>query len=232
LGRFNLRFRGDESQEVRKGVARRWALLALVLLALIIVPFVLLEEPILRWTNGLLAGRSQGLAATAVVLLLALDVLLPIPSSLVSTASGALLGLVPGTLVSTLGMTAGCLLGHLLGKGVGTRAASKSVGDAELARVRSIWRRHGDWTLVLLRAVPVLAEASVVFAGMAGMPLGRFLLITAASNACISAAYASAGAYALEARSFALAFGAAILLPFIGIMVAKRVSRGTEGTAR
>jgi 3-dehydroquinate synthase len=78
---------------------------------------------------------------------------------------------------------------------------------------------------VLLRGVPVLAEGSVIFAGLAGMPIGRFLLITSTANLCISAAYAGAGAYALGAGSFAAALAAAILLPGLGLYATGRLTR-------
>jgi uncharacterized membrane protein YdjX (TVP38/TMEM64 family) len=200
---------------------RRWTAPALILLALILVPFALFEESLTRWARELIAAPGPWSGSTLAGLL-ALDILLPVPSSMVSTASGALLGFWGGLAASTLGMTAGCLLGYGAGRGVRLGAVRRLVGEAEMERVRGIWERHGAWTLVILRAVPVMAEASVVFAGLAGMPVGRFLLITAVSNLCISAAYAAAGAFALGAGSFFLAFAAAVLVPLIATLAAKR----------
>jgi uncharacterized membrane protein YdjX (TVP38/TMEM64 family) len=203
-------------------VRLRWALLAVLLLALILVPFTLFEESLTRWAHALLRPENRPWAAGAVALLLTLDVLLPIPSSMVSTAAGSLLGFWGGMLASTAGMTVGSFIGYGLGRVFGPEAVSRFVGEEELARVSRAWERHGDWAVVLFRAVPVLAEASVVLAGMARMPVARFLLWTAAANLCVSAVYAAASAYAVTGGTFLLAFAAAVLLPFAAILFAKR----------
>jgi uncharacterized membrane protein YdjX (TVP38/TMEM64 family) len=145
--------------------------------------------------------------------LLALDVLLPVPSSLVSTAAGAMLGFWGGVASSWLGMTAGCLLGYWLG----TRAPL----SADMERVARARNRYGDLALVLFRAVPVLAEASVLFAGFTRMPRARFLRVTALSNLGISAAYAGAAVYSARKESFLLAFGGAMAIPAAGLLVAR-----------
>ena len=60
----------------------------------------------------------------------------------------------------------------------------------------------------------MIAETSVVFAGMSKMPLPQFLLIASLSNLGISLAYAGIGAYSLSSNSFLLAFLASIAVPF------------------
>jgi len=192
----------------------RWTLLSAILLAFILVPFALFEPQITAWTERFLdSGQSKPMVAAVLAALLAADVLLPIPSSLVSTAAGYLLGLIPATLVSWAGMTAGCGLGYLAGSWAGGASAGRFVKESDLARVAAARERYGNWSLVLSRAVPVLAEASVIFAGFTRMPAARFFVITAPANLGISVAYAAIGAYALDASSFLLAFAGAILLP-------------------
>ena len=51
------------------------------------------------------------------------------------------------------------------------------------------------WWLLLLRPVPVLAEASVLFAGIARLPPGRAALELLMGNAVVSAVYAGVGAW-------------------------------------
>ena len=149
----------------------RWALLSLLALAAILIPFVLWEAEISGWANRFLAGEaSRGAVALVLGGLLASDVLLPVPSSLVSTTAGYLLGLAPGAAVSWLGMTAGALVGYFLGTRPARALTQRLVGEDELQRAQRIHERYGDWALIASRSVPVLAEASVVFAGVAGMP--------------------------------------------------------------
>lgn len=204
---------------------RRWILLGIGLLLVILVPFFLAEEPIARWTGQIIrSGDSRGVIGASLAALLALDIVLPVPSTVVSTACGALLGLGPGALASWAGMTAGCLVGYALGSRAGRGAARRLVGAAELTRVSTASARWGDGMILLFRAVPVLAEASVIFAGMTGMPFRRFLLLTAASNGGISLVYAAVGALSAKAESFLLAFVGAILVPLIAMTAARRFS--------
>lgn len=193
-----------------------------VLLAAILIPFFLYEEPINAWVQGFLKQEDAPWLVSAILAgLLAADLVLPIPSSVLSTAAGYLLGLWTGSFVTWTGMTLGCLIGYGLGATAGRKLTRRIAGDDELERASHAQSRFGDWTIVIFRAVPVLAEASVLFAGIAGMPVRRFLLLTTLSNAGIALAYAAVGAYALEAGSFLLAFGGAVVLPGVVMLAAR-----------
>jgi len=63
-----------------------------------------------------------------------------------------------------------------------------------MQRATRLSHKYGTSALIVSRAVPVLAEASVVCAGVTRMPLSRFLIVTTLSNMAISAAYAAIGA--------------------------------------
>jgi uncharacterized membrane protein YdjX (TVP38/TMEM64 family) len=195
--------------------AVRWAVLAAVLLALILVPFAVAGTYMDAWSVARLqslAGRPAVVAAL-VVALLAADVLIPVPSSVVATLAGALLGFAGGLLANLLGMGAGCVAAYAIGRWAGAPAAGRIVGAGQVARLHALARHHGDWSLVLARPVPVLAEASTLLAGAAGMPFGRFMAVTTAANLGIAAAYAAIGAFAASMQSFLLAFAGAILVP-------------------
>ena len=194
---------------------RRWLVLSVLALALILVPFFLFGERIERATARFVESAPAWWATASVLSgLLALDVVLPVPSSLVSTAAGALLGFWGGLAASWTGMSAGCLLGYWLG----TRVPPSPGMD----RARAARDRYGDWVLVLCRAVPVLAEASVLFAGFTRMPRARFFWITALSNLGISLAYVGAAAYSARQESFLLAFAGAIVVPAVGLALTWR----------
>jgi 3-dehydroquinate synthase len=67
-----------------------------------------------------------------------------------------------------------------------------------------------------------LAEASVILAGVIGAPRRRFLALTSASNLGIAMVYAAVGAFAMEVQSFLLAFVAALALPALTMLIARR----------
>src|SRR5579863_10266419 len=81
--------------------------------------------------------------AALTVGLLATDIVLPIPSSLVSTAAGAELGAIGGTLASWLGMTAGAVFGFYLSKRWGRPIARRFSSDDDLARMDHLADRYG-----------------------------------------------------------------------------------------
>ncbi|WP_437659192.1 TVP38/TMEM64 family protein [Sorangium sp. So ce1182] len=203
-----------------------WAVFSGLLLAAILVPFFLFADRLEAAARGLLASPPSG-AATALVLggLLAGDVVLPVPSSFVSTAAGGLLGFWRGTAVSWAGMTAGAALGYWLGARAGAPALKRMVGDAELARLNGAAARHGVWFLLLFRGVPVLSEASVIFAGAGRMPRGAFFTVTALANLGISATYAAVGASAARLTSVLLLVAGVVLLPGLAMLLVRLPER-------
>ena len=208
----------------------RWAVLWVILITIVLLPFVLFGEQFEAFGKQITqSDTSRWLVAGAVFSLLALDVFLPVPSSIVSTGAGVLLGFGVGTTVVWSGMMAGSLLGYAVGAR-GSGAARKLVGADGIARAADLVKRYGDLTIVLCRPVPVLAEASVVFAGLVRANYGRFLRLTVTSNLGIAAGYAAVGAYSrrLDTYSFLIAFLGALLLPGIFILI----SRATFGRER
>lgn len=212
------------SSEILRGMtpAACWAAVLAVTLILILVPFLIFEDALTEFGTGLLQSEARRpLLAVVVAALLASDVLLPVPSSLVSSFAGHLLGFGIGLLAVWSGMMLGCLVGYWIGAFGGAPLVRKLVGEHELARAQGLAARYGSYGLVVARAVPVLAEASVVFAGVARFRFDRFLLATGLSNLGIAAAYAAIGAYSYDVNSFLWAFAGAVLLPAAGMAIAR-----------
>lgn len=191
--------------------------LSLALFAvLVIVSFLLFEEPMQR----LLASLGQQPAdpvralnlAVLVIALLALDVVLPVPSSMVSLLAVAVLGAVGGYLVIFIGLCLGSLLGYWLGAGY-FRIASGLLDIEDWRKAGRLANRLNTWSLICLRGVPVLAETSVLAAGMQRYPLRRFLVITTLANAGLAAVYSALGSFVAEDQVLLLAVMASMLLP-------------------
>jgi uncharacterized membrane protein YdjX (TVP38/TMEM64 family) len=199
----------------------RWALLWGLLVGLVLIPFFLFEDQFNVLAARMTAdGSSRSAAAAGIFALLALDVFLPVPSSIVATAAGVLLGLTTGAAVVWAGMMAGCLLGYIVGVRA-TGAARWIVGSDNLSRAEGLAHRFGDVALVLCRPVPVLAEATVVFAGIVRAPFARFAGLTAMSNLGIALGYAALGALSMRVDSFVAAFIGALLLPGIAFGISR-----------
>jgi uncharacterized membrane protein YdjX (TVP38/TMEM64 family) len=197
----------------------RWALFTIVLLAFILVPFVLFEDQLNALADVLLQQHGW-YAAAAIVALLASDVFLPIPSSVVAATAGVLLGFWNGAAAVWVGMMASCVLGYAFG-GKSSTTARRFVGDQGIARAADLAARYGNYAVAICRPIPVLAEASVIFAGVIHRPFGPFLLLTAWSNLGIALGYAAIGAYAMRVDSFLLAFIGAVAVPGLALLAGR-----------
>lgn len=193
------------------------------MIAMVVVPFLLLKEPVLHLTRLLMSAHHQWALAGLLVGLLAADVFLPVPSSFVGTSAGFLLGYSVGFAATWLGLTLGSVLGYWFGRTAGRGLVSRVVSEEELSRAEGLFIQFGTLAILICRAVPVMAEVSVIFAGISRMPLRTFGIAVASSNAGISAAYVAIGYYALTVDTFWLGLIGAIALPAAAGLVVKSV---------
>ncbi|MDO4576286.1 MAG: VTT domain-containing protein [Planctomycetia bacterium] len=180
-----------------------WLIFLLVLLPLI--PFLLWNEPLEAGCRAWLEnyGTRPVVVSAMAVTLLTVDLFLPVPSSVVSVLlarslstylTPSWLGLLVACGVLWLGMTCGALLAWILGKLGGETLARKLSGEEEFEKMRAFNERHGGWILVLLRAVPLFAEASVLCLSVSGVRFWRvFFLPVALSNLGIAVVYCVLG---------------------------------------
>jgi uncharacterized membrane protein YdjX (TVP38/TMEM64 family) len=186
--------------------------LSVLLTALLvpIVPFVVIGElPGERW---LMSAGGDGLRFGATGAgLLALDVLLPIPSSIVGALLGGRLGFWAGAGWSFLGLTTGHCVGYALGRLTPARWAS------ELPEAPS-------WIALLLsRPVPVFAEALAIAAGAERMPLAAFISSVALGDLAYAVALAADGAALLPEAGWGVGLIVPLLLPVAGYLLWRKV---------
>lgn len=182
-------------------------LLILAIALAIIIPFCLWGEAIDAWFVSMASADSttRTLLGSTLFGALALDIFLPIPSSLVSTLCGAFFGWWGGFALSFGAMTVSCLIGWSVGR-LMMPLARWCIGESELPRLQSLLLRHGILILLALRTVPVLAEASVLLAGIAKVPFRKSFPLLLLGNAIVSIAYVYAGVYGKSAENMLPAF--------------------------
>jgi uncharacterized membrane protein YdjX (TVP38/TMEM64 family) len=183
---------------------RTIALIAIV--AGVVIGSKLLLENVLGislepWARGWMAGAGVAGAAT-VIGLLAVDIFIPVPSSLVMILSGAVFGVWWGAVLAFIGSIAGEWLGFELARRYGTRLSTRFLGDEqERRRLDHILDQHGAAAVAVTRALPVVMETMSVVAGLSSMSRRTFLLSSAVGTAPIVLVYAWAGATARETGS-------------------------------
>lgn len=174
---------------------RRFALVSLGLVALLLVIFAItewLQIPILTDPTPWLS-RGRPLAGGISVGLLVADVLIPVPSSLLMIANGALFGLWGGAALSMAGGMGAALAGWAIGRRGGALLA-RALSPAEEARAQRLIQRWGVLAVVITRPVPVLAETVAMMAGALGMSWPRVALGAAAGLLPVVMIYAWIGA--------------------------------------
>ncbi len=145
--------------------------LIVIICALIvpIVPFVVVGElPGERWLQT--ADEQDFRFAVTGGALLAVDVFLPVPSSIVITLLGGRLGFWAGWLTAWLGLTLGNLAGYYAGRLWPERQAPEFAADTAAA------------TIVISRPVPIVAEAVTLACGAARVPVKHMLAASFVGN--------------------------------------------------
>jgi uncharacterized membrane protein YdjX (TVP38/TMEM64 family) len=186
-------------------VAATMAFFLMLFLAVEALGFSLLADPI-PWMRkgGILAG-------TLGVSLLIADVILPVPSSLVMVAHGALFGVLKGTLLSLLGSVGASLVGFAIGRR-GSKLLDRLVTPPERARADQMLGRWGTLAIVVTRPFPLLAETTAIMAGASPITWPRMALASIVGSLPPSVLYALTGAAVANFQSTALMFGAVLLV--------------------
>lgn len=193
-------------------------MLLIVVLALLVpvVPFLVfgdrLEGQIEAWLSPPPPAWQLALLTVGV---LSTDILLPVPSSVVSTLAGAQLGIVPATAASWLGMTISAALGFALARWWGRPLALRFSSADDMDQLGRFGDRLGRATIVATRALPVLAEAAVFVVGLSGLGWRRFLPVAMLSNLGIALVYSVLGYLADSQGELPLALAASIALPLV-----------------
>ncbi len=202
-----------------------WILSTLMLLFFLLL-FLLVEAlgvPLLSAPEPWLKEAGPVTASVGVGLLL-LDVLLPVPSSLLMVAHGALFGVIWGTLLSLLGSVGAAALAFAIGRRGGT-LLERMVPEEERGRANALLSRWGGLAIILSRPVPMLAETLAILAGSSPLSWRQLLLAATLGNLPISLLYAFTGALAPQLESsmlaFALVMGVAGLFWLISRFISK-----------
>lgn len=166
------------------------------------------------------------LAALVGVGLLIVDVLLPVPSSLVMIAHGAIFGLMAGTALSLIGSTGAAAFGFAIGRR-GGGALARFVPEEERLRADRLLERWGMLAVIATRPVPLLAETTVIMAGASSMSW-RQLMIGAVAGALPAALlYALTGAIAASFTNGTMVFGLVILIAGLFWWLGRRAELAT-----
>lgn len=169
------------------------------------------------WMN-----HGGALAASLGVSLLIADVLLPVPSSLVMIAHGALFGVVFGTLLSLLGSVGAAVFGFAVGRR-GGKLLDRVGTREERLRADQLLARWGTLAVIVTRPVPLLAETVAIMAGASSLGWANVIVASLAGSLPAALLYALTGAAVVNLQSTTLMFGAVLLIAGLFWIAGNRV---------
>jgi uncharacterized membrane protein YdjX (TVP38/TMEM64 family) len=203
------------------GTKTRQTLVIIATLLIPILPFVIIGElPGEKWLSS--SDDSALLFGLTGSGLLTIDILLPIPSSIVGTLLGARLGFWAGFASTWVGLMAGNMLGYALARYAAIRLRE--------------WLPEFPTTTTLAfvflsRPVPVVAEAMSLTAGATRMALLPYLSACAAGNLVYAVVLAGNGATLVPKALVGPGLVVPMLLPVIAWIAWKKLSRPNNSHA-
>jgi uncharacterized membrane protein YdjX (TVP38/TMEM64 family) len=207
---------------------KRYLLIMAVMAAVFLILFFVVEALGVPWLTDPTPWMKNGgvLAASLGVVLLVADVLLPVPSSLIMVAHGALFGVVWGTLLSLAGSLGAALFGFAIGRR-GGRLIERLVSEKERARAAELLQRWGVLAILVTRPVPVIAETVAIIAGtMTGKASLRWRQVAVAALAGSlppALLYALTGAAVANFQSTSLIFGLVLFIACLFWFIGQRL---------
>ncbi len=189
-----------------------WSVIGILLLFFLVI-FLIVEQlhlPLLAEPHDWMAASRISAALIGIALLVA-DVFLPVPSSLVMIANGALFGVVLGTILSLVGNLGAALTGFFLGR-LGGPLLARFVPLEQRGQANRLLEKWGLLAIIATRPVPLLAETTVIMAGTSTMSWKSMALASLAGSVPGALIYALTGATATSFDNSLLTFGLVLLI--------------------
>lgn len=192
---------------------KRYLLIVAALIASFTIIFLIVEAVGIPLLSDPTPWMKHGgiVAGTVGVSLLIADVVLPVPSSLVMVAHGALFGVVVGTLLSLSGSVGAAMFGFAIGRR-GGKLMDRVVTPAERSRANYLLARWGALAIIVTRPIPLLAETVAIMSGASSLGWATIALASFAGSLPPALLYALTGAAVANFQNTSLMFGVVLLV--------------------
>lgn len=207
----------------RRYFMKRYAIVAGIVATLILISFFVVEALGVPLLTDPTEQMNEGGWIAALIgggLLLA-DVFIPIPSSVIMIAHGAIFGILGGFLLSFFASVGGAMIGWWIGNR-GSGFMDRIVTAKEKAQANSFIERYGLLAIIISRLIPIVAETVAIMSGTTNLGWKKVLIATSIGSAPPALIYAIAGEISDDFASGFLVAIAVVLLAGISWVVGKR----------
>jgi uncharacterized membrane protein YdjX (TVP38/TMEM64 family) len=191
---------------------RKMGITIAIISTLIIVVFLCfpgMEERCAAWLDQYKAHPHW--FAIASYCLLSSDIYLPIPSSIIMFANGAVFGILGGTALSMAAVLTGTMVGFWTGR-LSRRLVQRLLPANQQREADNLFEQYGPLSIIISRGIPVLSEAVSILGGLRQMTAGRFLQLNILGYLPVCLLYSIFGHYATGRQAFLWAFASSILM--------------------
>lgn len=136
------------------------------------------------------------ISALTIVGILGIDILVPVPSSIVMVVTGHLFGGLLGGLLVIIGSLIASIAGFLVSRKLGQTKVIKWLGEKDYFQASILMEKHGSYALLLTRSVPLVMESMSCVAGLSKMRLRKYILINIIGYLPLAFLYTFTGAVA------------------------------------
>ena len=195
--------------------ALNWKHIPVILASMFLFLFMIFE------TSGLitlekinfLVLESGPFAAAIIIFFLVIDLILPMPSTVLMTFSGAFYGIFIGTLINITGSLLASLAGFAI-----TRKLGKTrpfLDKAEKQSMDEWFIRWGEGILILSKMIPIMSETMACFAGLTGISWRKFIILSLLGIIPVSVYYAYVGSTSENFSEWLLPLFFGIAIPIV-----------------
>ncbi|MFN5983016.1 MAG: VTT domain-containing protein [Fluviicola sp.] len=185
---------------------------------IIILVFILfgnLENDIMLFLKNLKENKINYSIASFIIL--ASDVFLPIPSSLVLYSNGYVLNFEMGLLISLIASTLSSIIGYFTGK-----LSSKLIHKNEIAS--SFLTKYGSLALLVSRGIPIISESITIVCGYSNFSFKKFILLNILGYIPICSIFCYFGSLGYHYKNlFIITFLTSILFAFLILLLSKSI---------
>jgi uncharacterized membrane protein YdjX (TVP38/TMEM64 family) len=162
--------------------------------------------------------------AFAVIIVLCLDLVLPVPSSIVMALSGKLLGFWAGGVASFVGAISATMLGYMVCYAGGTTVFRRFVRDKDADKVIAWFEKYGIYAIILSRPIPMVTEILSCTSGLYKVPIRQFIFASVLGTLPICFVYSYFGQQGGAGDYWPLVW-VSLIIPALGWLVVHFIKR-------
>lgn len=200
-----------------------------LLITLFIAMFIAVEALNIGVLRDPTPVMKEGRVVTALIgiSLLAADVFIPVPASLIMLINGALFGVFIGTALSIIGGLAAFLVAFMVGRKGGPWLLRTATPE-EREKANRFIHNWGLLAIVITRPFPILSETVAVIAGTTSMSISKGILAAIMGYLPVALLYALIGAIATTFKNLVIAFIFVIIVAGLIWFILLRLEKKTS----